>query len=278
MLWPKRRSRVTSRERIANARDSASLIAPTTRRGRSEWAAIVPDTEWTIYLKALNAVRPLRLPFMLGGAFGLACHTGRWRNTKDLDLFVMPEHHEAFVDALLKNGFNDYYETLAYDRGWIFRAIHEGVIVDVIWDTPNRRTQVDAKWFEYAPHVTLRGEELMGVPAEELLILKSFVLQKDRCDWTDLINLLCFTAGVIDWEHVIDRFGSELLLLRGLLNVFAWACPIEASQIPEPIRKRLGVEVNMPDHPILTQRERIRMLDSRPWFSAFQPMDAPMKI
>ena len=269
---------MTSRDRIVSENGSSSLLATTKRRGRSEWAAIVPETEWAVYLRAIRAVRPLGWPFMLGGAFGLACHTGRWRNTKDLDLFVMADHHEAFVDALLKVGFTDYYDTLAYDRGWIFRAVYEGVIVDVIWDTPNRRTQVDEKWFEYAPHVTLRGEELMGVPAEGLLVLKSFVVQKDRCDWTDLINLLCFTAGVIDWKYVIEQFGSELPLLRGLLNVFAWACPIEAAQIPAPIRKRLALDIVMPDDPVATQRERITLLDSRPWFSAFQPMDAPMKI
>ena len=268
---------MTSRERTETG-SSSSLIASTKRRGRSEWAAIVPESEWAIYQKALKAVRPLGWPFMIGGAFGLACHTGRWRNTKDLDLFVMPDHHEAFVDALLKTGFIDYYETLAYDRGWIFRAIYEGVIVDVIWNTPNRRTQVDEKWFQYAPHVTLRGEELMGVPAEELLVLKSFVLQKDRCDWSDLINLLCFTAASIDWDHVIDRFGTELPLLRGLLNVFAWVCPVEAAQIPEAIRNRLHLEIILPDDPAAVTRERVKLLDSRPWFSAFQPMDAPMKI
>jgi hypothetical protein len=269
---------VTSRDRIANENGSSALKSTTKRRGRSEWAAIVPDNDWAIYVKALTAIRPAGWPFMLGGAFGLACHTGRWRNTKDLDLFVMPAHREAFIDGLLKVGFVDYYEELAYDRGWIFRAIFEGVIVDVIWDTPNRRTQVDEKWFEYAPHVTLRGEELLGVPAEELLVLKSFVMQKDRCDWTDLINLLCFTAGTIDWNHVIERFGPELPLLRGLLNVFAWACPIEALQIPESIRARLALEVVVPDDPSATTRDRIRLLDSRPWFAAFQPMDAPMKL
>ena len=266
---------MTARER--SDAGSAALLT-TKRRGRSEWAAIVPESEWAIYVKALKAVRPLGWPFMIGGAFGLACHTGRWRNTKDIDLFVMPDHHEAFVDALLKAGFVDYYDTLAYDRGWIFRAVCDGVIVDVIWNTPNRRTQVDEKWFELAPHVTLRGEELMGVPAEELLVLKSFVLQKDRCDWSDLINLLCFTAGTVDWEHVIARFGTELPLLRGLLNVFAWVCPVEAAQIPEPIRTRLKVEIVMPENPEAITRERVNLLDTRPWFSAFQPMDVPMKI
>lgn len=257
---------------------ASTLIAPSRNRCRTEWSAIVPESEWVVYAKALDAILPLRCPFMIGGAFGLACYTGRWRNTKDLDFFVLPEHHEAFVDALLKAGFVDYHETLAYDRGWIFRAVADGVIVDVIWDTPNRRARVEPVWFERAPQVSLRGETMLAIPAEELLFIKTFVLQKDRCDWSDLMNLLCFQAGHLDWEYVLARYGEEVPLLRALLNVFAWLCPIEASQIPEPIRARIGLEVTVPENAAEVTKRRVALLDSRPWFSAFQPMDVPMLL
>lgn len=248
------------------------------RRGRSEWADIIPQNEWAIYLKAIAAVRPVRWPFFLGGAFGLACYTGRWRNTKDLDLYVLPEHRDAFVDALLKIGFVDYYDTLAYDRGWIFRAILEGVIVDIIWGTPNRRSVVDELWLSRSVQVTLRGEHLLAVPAEELLFVKAFVVQKDRCDWTDLINLLCFQAPHLDWDHVIGRYGPDLPLLKSTLGLFSWVCPVEAAQIPTSVRERLGLEINVPEDPAAATRKRVNLLDSRPWFAAFQPADAPMKI
>ena len=135
------------------------------------WTQLVGDHEWSVYQPALQAMAQGGIPFLLGGAFGLAAYTGRWRNTKDLDFFVMPAQHEAFVDALLKAGFVDYYETLPYDRGWIFRAVHTGVIVDIIWDTPNRRSQVDEAWIAHAPHIELRGESLLAVPSEELLVI-----------------------------------------------------------------------------------------------------------
>lgn len=263
---------------LAVGREEIAPVATTKRQGRSEWCAIVPEGEFAIYNKALNAVRPLGLPFLLGGAFGLAALTGRWRNTKDLDLFVMPAHHEIFVGALRNAGFVDYYDTLAYDRGWIYRAVLEGVIVDVIWDTPNRRSQVEESWFERAVHLNFRGEATLAVPPEEMLFIKSFVLQKDRSDWGDLMNLLCFQAAHIDWEHVIKRYGAELPLLRGILNVFAWLCPLEAGQIPEEIRARLRIEISMPENPEETTRARVRMLDTRPWFAAYQPMDKPMSI
>jgi hypothetical protein len=266
---------ITGDESRTEPENSCELL-PSKRIGRSEWIAIIPEKDFETYDKAIKAIRPLGFPFLLGGAFGLACYTGRWRNTKDIDFFVMAAHHEAFVKAILKAGFVDYYDRLPYDRGWLFRAAHNGAIVDIIWDTPNRRSQVEEIWVARAVHVDFRGEPMLAVPPEELLVLKSFVLQKDRCDWTDLVNLLCFQAGRLDWEHVIWRYGPDLSLLRALLNVFAWVCPVEAAQIPGDIRSRLGIEIQIPDDPAATTRTRVNLLDSRPWFAAFHPMDAPL--
>jgi len=263
---------------IAKEDGSTTLAKKSRRPGLSEWASIVPDVEWGVYLRAIKAVRPLSWPFLIGGAFGLACHTGRWRNTKDIDFFVLADHREGFIDALTKAGFVDYFETLAYDRSWIYRGILHGTIVDIIWDTPNHRCAVDERWIAHALRVELRGESLLAIPPEELLFIKAFVLQKDRCDWSDLFNLLCFQVGHLDWDRLIARFGPELPLLRGILNVFAWLCPVEASQIPVEIRARLGVEIVLPENPAEATRTRVGLLDSRPWFAAFQAIDAPMKL
>jgi hypothetical protein len=263
---------------IDTSRETTTSHNFSKRIGRSEWTKSVPEQEFAIYAKALDAVRPLGLPYLLGGAFGLAAHTGRWRNTKDLDLFVMPAHHEQFVQSLTRAGFHDYYERLAYDRGWIYRAILDDVIVDIIWDTPNRRCHVDEAWIERAVHLDFRGESALAVPPEEMIFIKSFVMQKDRCDWTDLINILCFQSAHLDWKHLIHRFGPELPILRALLNIFSWICPLEAAQIPENIRTRLGVEIILPEDPAATTRVRKNLLDSRPWFAAFEPMDVPMKL
>jgi hypothetical protein len=46
---------------------------------------------------------------MLGGAFAMAAYTGRWRNTKDMDLFVLPSQRDAMVQLLTELGFQDYY-------------------------------------------------------------------------------------------------------------------------------------------------------------------------
>ena len=108
---------------------------------RPEWTRLVGPAEWEVYQPAIQGLREGGIRFVLGGAFGLAANTGHWRNTKDLDFFVLPADREKAVERLTGLGFTDYYPTLAYDRGWIYRATRSGVIVDVIWGTPNRRTE-----------------------------------------------------------------------------------------------------------------------------------------
>ena len=242
------------------------------------WASIVPGEQWSTYLDAIRVTRKTGARFLLGGACGLAAYTGRWRNTKDLDFFVLPGDKDKVVDALTKAGFEDYYPTLAYDRGWIYRAVRNDSIVDVIWQTPNRRTIVDEEWFERGRAVVLRGEKLEAIPAEELLAIKLYVLQRDRCDWPDLINLLFRTAGTLEWDHVLRRLGTDKPLLAGLLQVFNWVAPEEAKKIPTEIRRHFCLPEITSEDLETPDTERKALLDSRPWFAAHQPVGTPLKL
>ncbi|HEV8540879.1 MAG TPA: hypothetical protein VGR78_00675, partial [Verrucomicrobiae bacterium] len=208
------------------------------RPANCDWACLVGEKDWEVYHDAIRAVGKTGAHFLLGGAFGLASYTGRLRNTKDLDFFVLPWEKDKVVDSLTKAGFEDYYPQLAYDRGWIYRATRDGTIVDTIWQTPNRRTEVDGTWFQRSRTIILRNEALEIIPAEELLTIKLYVLQRDRCDWPDLLNLLYSTVGELDWAHVIHRLGAEEALLNGLLHVFNWLAPEQAREIPAEIRAR----------------------------------------
>jgi hypothetical protein len=241
------------------------------------WTELINAEEWEVYQSAVAAVRAAGIRFMIGGAFGLAAYTGRWRNTKDLDFFVLPEDRELTIQTLLDLGFTDFYPTLAYDRGWIYRAIKSGVLVDVIWSTPNRRTEVNAQWHANAPQIRLRSEVVSVIPPEELLWIKLYVLQRDRCDWPDVINLAYATAETLDWARVEDRIADDLPLLLGFISVFAWLCPDRIHAIPAGLRKRAGVKKprRIPEGP---EVERITLLDSRPWFAAHQSTGRPMQL
>jgi hypothetical protein len=243
---------------------------------RKTWAATIPNEQWERYLEAIHRVRKTGARFLLGGAFGLASYTQRWRNTKDLDLFVLPSDKDRVIDAVTKAGFEDYHDQLPYDRGWIYRAVRDGVIVDTIWQTPNRRSEVDEEWFARARPVVICDEHLQAIPAEELLAIKLYVLQRDRCDWPDLINLLFFTAETLDWQHVLRRLDQEKPLLGGLLQVFNWIAPARAMRIPSEIRTEFHLSAPSGEDLFLPEDFRIKLIDSRPWFAAHQPSDRPM--
>jgi len=238
------------------------------------WGTDLAVNEWDVYHSAIEVLRGAGVRFMLGGAFGLAAFTNRCRNTKDIDFFLLPRDRERGVQALTAAGFEDYYSILPYDRGWIYRSIRSGMIVDLIWGTPNRRTQVDELWLEHAGKLSLRGEILEVIPAEELLWIKLYVLQRDRCDWPDLINLLYYTCSTLDWSRLVARLEDDLPLLLGLLSVFAWVCPGRARHIPSLLRQRAGVKLGR-GRAVDFDPQRIQLLDSRPWFGPMQPAPVP---
>src|SRR5256885_16546155 len=84
------------------------------------WIDLIPGDQWPLYKQAIQAVRRAGISFLVGGGFGLAAYTGRWRNTKDMDLYIVPGDRERTIQALTEEGFGDYYETLPYDPGWIY--------------------------------------------------------------------------------------------------------------------------------------------------------------
>ncbi|HYG36723.1 MAG TPA: nucleotidyltransferase family protein [Clostridia bacterium] len=251
-------------------------VAPPVLRHR--WAVAISDAEWITYCRAIEIVRSAGIPFLLGGGFALAAYTGRWRDTKDIDLYVAPQDRDLTITALNQAGFADYYSRLPYDRKWIYRSIKDDMIVDIIWSMANQRAQVDNVWFEHARSITLRNQKLLVLPPEEFMWCKLYILQRDHCDWTDVFNLLYAVGPRMDWDHVLKRVGDEdIPLLRGLLSVYTWLCPKEALKLPAWLWDSVQLSrPKMPKHP--PTHDHIRLLDSRGWFSARQKPGQKLEV
>ena len=116
----------------------------------------------------------------------------------------------------------------------------------------------------------------MALAPEELIWCKLYVLQRDRCDWPDIFNLLYAVGAGLDWSRLFERVGADAPLLLAALGVFGWLCPGRLAQFPQSVQDRLasfgtsGAE----DHRLAA----LRWLDSRPWFAALQPADAALKL
>jgi hypothetical protein len=241
------------------------------------WANAISASEWKTYRSAIRALRNEGIEFLLGGGFARAAFTGHWRDTKDVDLYVRPEDRGRAECALTKAGFADYYDKLPYDRAWIYRSYKRNVIVDIIWAMANQRAKVDAAWFQHAPQLTIRGERVSLVPPEELLWCKLYVIQRDRCDWTDIFNLVHEHGLQMNWSRLIRRLEDDVPLLQAMLNVYGWLCPNAARKLPPSLWRRLSAAQRAtrsrpPTH------DRIRLLDSRTWFGARAAKNQKLEI
>lgn len=225
----------------------------------------IPEEQWAFYKEVIAAVKTTGGHFALGGAFAWACYTGLYRNTKDLDLYVLPAEKEQYIAALTSIGAVDLFDQESYDRGWIYRSTRDGYIVDIIWSMANYRRSLDEDYIEAGPVIDIRGERLHVLPAEELILNKLYILQRSRSDWFDVFNLLYCTDGQLDWWRLLAKLGDDKPLLGGALQVFAWLCPGRAAKIPEFVWSDVGLARPAGSGSDLVL-ERVRLLDSRPWF------------
>jgi hypothetical protein len=238
----------------------------TAAAARVDWDLQIPDRDWAVYRDAIRQVRALNIPFAFGGAFAIAVYTGSLRNTKDFDFYVRPGDREAMIHALTAAGLEDHFGRLPYDRSWIHRASRGEIIVDAIWTMANHRAVVDDGWVTRGPEITIRGERLRTIPIEELIWSKLYVLQRGRCDWGDVFNLLDAEARSVDWEHLLNRLAEDQPLLAGALEVFGWLAPDRVHEVPTAVWSSLGVSRPGGEQPG-DPAARVKLLDSRPWFT-----------
>lgn len=236
------------------------------------WSHLIPTEQWAVYERVLQLASERGLVFALGGGLAFSHYANRWRNTKDIDLYVRPEDKDAMIAVLHDTGLRDYWEVHDYDRNWIYRSHNgEGIIVDIIWQMANYRAQVDDGWLNRGELVCIHGRPLRLLPPEELLWAKLYVLQRERCDWGDLINILYARGPQMNWTHLIARVGEDKRVLAALVGLFTWACPDRARELPVWLWGELGIESPSfgsvaPD----VDEKHIRMLDSRDWFGPNQ--------
>ena len=59
--------------------------------------------------RALAVLQEQGFEPMVGGAYALKTHTGIWRDTKDLDLFLRKDHIERALEALDREGYRSHW-------------------------------------------------------------------------------------------------------------------------------------------------------------------------
>ncbi|RYG26611.1 hypothetical protein EON82_02670 [bacterium] len=224
---------------------------------------LVPEHEWAQYADLVEAAAWRNLPYCLGGGLAFSAYSFRRRGMKDVDLFIHERDKDAFIQLVNAIGYVDFYDTQPYDRTWIYRAYRNGVVLDLIWTLPNHRVDIDDLWFDRGPVARVHGHRIMLIPPEELIRAKIFVVQNDRTDWPDLLNVLACSGPTMDWNFLIERMAPDERLLGSLLAMFAWLRPDVAVTLPIDMWTRVGL---LPPEEVTVEEDRAWLLDTRDWF------------
>jgi hypothetical protein len=202
--------------------------------------------ERAVHGRALSALQDAGLDPMVGGAYALRAHTGLWRDTKDLDLFLPKARiHEALA-VLERGGFR----TEMTDPLWIAKAFGGPYFVDLIFSSGNGIVSVDNSWQRHATVSLVLDRRTLIVPPEEMIWSKAYIQERERFDGADIHHLLRAGGGGFDWPRLLSRFRDHWHVLYGHLVSFWFAFPSDRGQIPtwvmQELSSRLAREVSDP--------------------------------
>lgn len=187
------------------------------------------------YRSVLKILLGADIRFLVGGAFALKHFLGVTRDTKDMDIFLLPGDVPRTLELLENEG----WPTELKFPHWLGKIYHQDNVVDVIFSSGNGLCPVDERWFEHALESTVLGLPVQLVPIEELIWQKAFIRERHRYDGADVMNLLHHHADTLDWDRLLFRFGENWLVLLSDLILFRYVYPHSQSPAATQVMHRL---------------------------------------
>ena len=192
--------------------------------------------ERAVHGRALSSLQEAGLGPMIGGAYALRTHTGYWRDTKDLDLFLPKARIHEALEVLGKAGFRTEFT----DPLWIAKGFDGPYFVDLIFSSGNGIAIVDEEWQKFAGKATVLDREALVIPAEEMIWSKGFIQERERFDGADIHHLIRGNGANFDWKRLLRRFADHWPVLYGHLISFWFSFPSDRGQIPQWVMKDLA--------------------------------------
>jgi hypothetical protein len=190
-----------------------------------------PPEQSALFRNVLRLMNDRKVPYAVSGAFALQQHTGIYRDTKDLDLFVPGEDVNRALAALREKGF----EIEVTDPVWLAKARVGDYYVDLITGMSNAVITVDRSWIEHSTPVEILGVPSHVLAAEELLASKLFVAFRERFDGADTVHIIYRTRGKLDWERVLQLIGENWQILLWTLVLFQYVYPDASDTLPQAL-------------------------------------------
>jgi hypothetical protein len=171
------------------------------------------------------------VPYVVSGAFALQKHTGIWRNTKDLDLFLPPQAVPQALQHLREQGL----ETEVRDPVWLAKAHRNGYFVDLITGMSNAVITVDQSWIDRGSETIVLGVPTRVLAPEELIASKLFVNFRERFDGADIAHIIHGTQGHLDWDRLLQLVGEHWELLLWEMILFRYVYPAKQNYVPRAV-------------------------------------------
>ena len=204
----------------------------------------IPEEEREKYKRALAALNRAGIPYVVSGAYAIYEHTGIYRETKDLDLFLVPELIVEAARALQAEGFRTRLE----QPHWLAKATLGDHFLDLIFGMGNGLALIDDDWYRHSKPAILAASTVRVAPVEELFWHRLFISERHRHDMADIVHLILCQGSRIDWERLLRKTGEHWPLLLSQLQMFTYVYPEARSHIPdsmiEDLLRRAHAELN----------------------------------
>lgn len=195
----------------------------------------IPEVEREKYKLAVQALNRAGIPFVVTGAYAIYEYTGIYRETKDLDLFVQPDHLVDAMAALREEGFVTRLE----QPHWLAKATLGEHFVDMIFGMGNGLALVDADWYRHSRPGIFAAQQARIAPVEELIWHRLFISERHRQDMADIVHLILCHGDRLDWQRLLDKTGTHWPLLLAQLQMFQYVYPQARNRVPREVLSEL---------------------------------------
>ena len=188
-----------------------------------------------MFRETLMLLNRCRVPYVVAGAFALQVHTGIWRFTKDIDLFLAQEDVADAMCCLKEDGFRCRVK----DPVWLHKAHRDGFFVDLITGMSNAAITVERSWIENARPALILNVRAKVLAAEELLVSKLFVVRRERFDGADVAHIVYATHGTLDWNRIFELVDVHWEMLLFALVLYRYVYPAYSHYVPAWVWRKL---------------------------------------
>jgi hypothetical protein len=217
------------------------------RRSLTSSGFHIRPRERRVYTRALDALRQEGPPYVVSGLYALHQHTGIYRETKDLDVMLLPSDVEHAARVLKSAGFR----VVLSAAHWLAKARDGELFIDLVFGMANGLHLIDSSWIEHAYKGEIAGIPTLITAPEDLIFHRLFIWERHRSDMSDIAHLILMYGDRMDWERLIRRTGDHWRLLLAQIHFFDFVYPGRRECIPTAVRRELleraGDSLDQPD-------------------------------